>query len=48
MERLSDLFKPSGEGEMERRPDTTFASQLKGIALIGRARTASASPRTGL
>ncbi|KAG8945412.1 Pre-rRNA-processing protein fhl1 [Tulasnella sp. 424] len=46
VERLSDLFKPSEGRGMEWRPDTIFASQLKGIMLVERARAASASPKT--
>ncbi|KAG8920808.1 Pre-rRNA-processing protein fhl1 [Tulasnella sp. 417] len=46
VERLSDIFDSSTGRGTERRPDTIFASQLKGITLIGRARAANASPRT--
>ncbi|KIO21426.1 hypothetical protein M407DRAFT_125905 [Tulasnella calospora MUT 4182] len=46
VERLSDIFDSPAARVTERRPDTVFSSQIKGVTLIGRARAASPSPRT--
>ncbi|KAG8913193.1 hypothetical protein FRC00_002862 [Tulasnella sp. 408] len=46
VERLSDIFSPPPGRAAERRPDTIFSSQLKGLTLLGRARAASPSPQT--
>ncbi|KAG8987364.1 hypothetical protein FRB90_003383, partial [Tulasnella sp. 427] len=46
MERLSDIFNQPKSGGQERRPESLFASHLKGLALIDRAIAVSSSPRT--